>query len=697
MPDSSGPIQVIKTSCSRMDHGGCGLLVAVSEGRIQHIKGDPGSPISHGYICPKGLASADRTGHPDRLMTPLLRQGARGEGRWKPISWSEALSRMAEALNRIRKEYGPQAVAFAQGAPKGLEHFVMIRLANCFGSPNVTGPQNVCHMPRELAGMMTVGFFPVPDYDSDTGLILNWGSNLLRSNEEGIISLQLMKALKKGADLIVIDPRKTHLAEIAQSHLQLKPGSDGALALGLLQVIIREGLYDRAFVEQWTTGFEALKEWVKDYTPERVSDLTWLSPDEIMHTAWIYATSRPALIQWGNAIEHTANSFQTCRALLALMAITGNLDRPGGNIMPSMPPVARLADFVKAQLLPDKVQKMISRVSRIAPNFMIVPPPLVIRAILTGQPYPVKAMVTQVSNPLLTYSDSRQTFEALNRLDFLAVSDIFMTPTAALADIVLPAATGFEFDDIGHYGLAHGWIAARPKIVDPPGEAWPDVKILSEIGRTLGHGEHFWEDYHQALDEALAPSGLTYEQFKEKGLLRGERAFKKYEAKGFKTPSKKVELFSEQLRKWGFDPLPSFSETPEVSLEYPLLATGRKNPFFFHSAYRQMKSLRARYPDPRVEMHPEAARIVGAEDGEWVRIVTHRGEIRQRLGISDRSDPRVVFVDYGWWFPEAGPEPLFDWDRANINVLTGNDVLGREMATPNLRAFPCRVEKISGA
>ena len=697
MPDSTGPIQVIKTSCSRMDHGGCGLLVEVSEGRIQHIKGDPGSPISHGYICPKGLASSDRTGHPDRLRTPLLRQGARGEGRWKPISWSEALGRMAEALNRIRKEYGPQAVAFAQGAPKGLEHFVMIRLANCFGSPNVTGPQNVCHMPRELAGMMTVGFFPVPDYDSDTALILNWGSNLLRSNEEGIISIQLMKTLKKGADLIVIDPRKTHLAEIAQSHLQLKPGSDGALALGLLQVIIREGLYDRAFVEQWTTGFEALKEWVKDYTPERVSDLTWLSPDEIRHTAWIYATSRPALIQWGNAIEHTANSFQTCRALLALMAVTGNLDRPGGNIMPTMPPVARLADFVKAQLLPDKVQKMISRVSRIAPNFMIVPPPLVLRAILTGQPYPVKAMVTQVTNPLLTYSDGRQTFDALNRLDFLAVSDIFMTPTAALADIVLPAATGFEFDDIGHYGLAHGWIAARPKIVDPPGEAWPDVKILSEIGRTLGHEEHFWEDYHQALDEALAPSGLTYEQFKEIGLLRGERAFKKYEAKGFKTPSKKVELFSEQLRKWGFDPLPSFSETPEVSLEYPLLATCRKNPFFFHSAYRQLKSLRARYPDPRVEMHPEAARIVGVEDGEWVRIVTSKGEIRQRVKISDRSDSRVVFVDYGWWFPEAGPESLFDWDRANVNVLTSNDVLGREMATPNLRAFPCRVEKISEA
>jgi anaerobic selenocysteine-containing dehydrogenase len=677
-----------------MDHGGCGLLVEVHEGRIVKVKGDPRCPISQGYICPKALSSPERTLHPDRLTTPLLRQGARGEGRWKPISWSEALGYIAESLNRIRREHGPEAVVFAQGAPKGLEHFVLIRLANVFGSPNVCGPQHVCHMPREIAGLLTCGFFPIPDYESPTSLILNWGSNLLQTNEEGVISLRLLNTLKRGADLIVVDPRSTHLASIAQSHLQIKPGSDGALALGLIHIIIRERLFDQAFVERWTLGFEELREQVKEFTPKRVSELTWLTEEEIIQTAWTYATSRPAIIQWGNALEHTVNSLQTCRALLCLMAITGNLDIPGGNILPAMPPVTRLADFVKASLLPDKAPKMLSRPFRLAPNFMVVPPPIVIQAILTNHPYPVKAMVIQVSNPLLTYSDARRTYQALMQLDFLVVSEIFMTPSAALADVVLPAATGFEFDDIGHYGLAHGWIVSRSKIVDPPGESWPDIKILSEMGRAMGHKDHFWEDYRQALDEVLAPSGLNYNQFKEVGLLKGKGGYLKFESKGFKTPSKKVELFSEQLKKWGFDPLPDFAELTETSRQYPLLATSRKNPNYFHSAFRQISSLRKKHLEPRIEIHPQTAGFLNLREGEWVRVITSTGQIEQKVLLTDRIDPRVVFLDYGWWFPEKNIESLFDWDRSNLNILTANEPVNPALGTPNLRAFPCRIEKI---
>ncbi len=685
--------RLLKTHCSRMDHGGCGLLVEVREGRIIKIKGDQESPISSGYICSKALASAERTVHPDRLTTPLLRQGPRGEGQFKPISWTEALQTIATRLNRIREEHGPQAVVFAQGAPKGLEHFVLIRLANVFGSPNVCGPQHVCHMPREIAGLMTLGFFPVPDYEAPTSLILNWGSNLLKTNEEGVISLNLLKSIKRGADLIVVDPRRTHLASIAQTHHQIKPGSDLALALGLMHIIIQEGLYDPEFVEQWTVGFRELQEQVEGFTPERVADLTWLTPEEIRQTAWTYGTSRPALIQWGNALEHTVNSFQTCRALLCLMALTGNLDIPGGNIMPAMPPVARLADFVKADLLPGKARKMLSRAFNLAPNFMVVPPPMVIRAILTGNPYPVKAMVAQVTNPLITNSDARQTYEALMRLDLLVVSEIFMTPTAALADVILPAATGFEFDDIGHYGLAQGWIASRPKIVDPPGECWPDIKILNELGKALGHGEHFWQETHQILDEVLKPSGLTYDQFKEVGVLKGKGRYKKYEDQGFKTPSKKVELYSEPLKNWGFDPLPTLSQLPEVSLEYPFLATSRKNPYFFHSAYRQIASLRSKYPQPRVEIHPQAAKILGLTEGDWASIITAKGKIEQQAHLTEDIDPRVVFLDYGWWFPEKKIETLFDWDRSNLNILTAAEPFDPVLGTPNLRAFPCRIEK----
>ncbi|MCU0580288.1 MAG: molybdopterin-dependent oxidoreductase [Desulfobacterota bacterium] len=692
--DLSSPSQTIPTSCARLDHGGCGLLVTTENGKITRIQGDPESPLSRGYICPKGLAGAARNTHPDRLTTPLIREGARGAGRWRAVSWEEALGYTADRLNQIRRETGPQAVVFAQGAPKGLEHFVLIRLANVFGSPNVCGPQHVCHMPRELAGVLTGGFFPVPDYDTPTSLVLNWGSNLLRSNEEGIISSRLVRSLKGGADLIVVDPRKNHLADISQSHLQIRPGSDGALALGMLRVIIEEGLYDREFVEKWTLGFAELRDRVRPYTPEMTAELTWLTPQEIIQTAWTYATSKPALMQWGNALEHTPNAFQACRALLCLMAVTGNLDVPGGNIMPAMPPVARLADFVKAALLPDKAQKMISRSHRLLPNFMVVPPPLVLQAIRSGDPYPVRAMYVQVYNPLLTCSQSRETAEALKSLDFLAAADIFMTPTAALADVVLPAATAYEFDDMGHFGLAHGWVAARPQIVSPPGRAWPDIQILSALGQALGHGEHFWPDYHQALEEVLGPSGLTYNQFQGKKILTGPKEYGQYRDGGFKTPSGQVELFSSRLEKWGFDPLPGFSPAPEPSLHFPLLATSRKNAHYFHSAYRQIEALRKKHPEPLVEIHPRTAQLLGVATGEEVAIVTPTGRIRQQVRITEAIDPRVVYIDYGWWFPEKINEELFGWDQSNINVLTAHEPMGKEMGTPYLRAFPCRVEKI---
>jgi len=694
MSEPTPPVRTVKTHCSRMDHGGCGLLLEIQDGRIIKVKGDPDCPVSHGYICAKAVASVHRTHHPQRLTHPLIRQGPRGQGKWKRASWDEALAYAAERLGRLREECGPECVAFAQGAPKGLEHFVLIRLANVFGSPNVCGPQHVCHMPRELAGTVTCGYYPIPDYEHPTALILNWGSDLLRTNEEGVICLRLLESVKQGADLIVVDPRRTHLASIAQSHLKIRPGSDLALALGLLHIIIEEGLYDREFVEQWTVGFDELREQVRPFTPERTADQTWLSPEEILHCAWTYATSKPALIQWGNALEHTSQGFQTCRALVCLMAVTGNLEVPGGNVRPPLPPVARLGDFVKAELLPDKSRKMLNRAWSLLPNFMIVPLPMVVQAVLERKPYPIRAMFAQVTNPLITNGDARLTFEALMRLDFLCVSEIFLTPTAALADVVFPAATGFEFDDIGHYGLAQGWIVARPRLVDPPGEARSDLHILNDLAKALGHEVHFWVDPRQALDEVLAPSGLTYDQFKEKGILRGEPTYASYTQGGFKTPSGKVELVSSLLKKWGHDPLPVFSEPPQASLEYPLLATSRKNFYYFHSAGRQLPSLREKHPEPTVEIHPQAAQILGIEENEWVHIVTPKGWMEQKVRFSEAFDPRVVYLDYGWWFPEGEEEKLFDWDRSNLNILTANVPFDPALGTPHLRAFPCRLEKL---
>jgi len=256
-------IKWVKTHCARMDHGGCGISVGVRDNTIVRVKGDPGGFLNRGYICPKGLASPDRLTHPDRLKHPLRRVGKRGEGRWERISWSEALKTISENFQGIKEHYGAKGVAFCQGMPKGIEHFVLIRLANIFGSPNVVSVQDVCHAPREITGLHTCGFYPVADFHHHSKLVMVWGSNLTSTNEEGEISSLLLEQIKSGTALIVVDPRQTELAKKAKIWLQLRPGTDNALALAFLNVIIEEQLFDKEFVESWTHGFEELAHHVR--------------------------------------------------------------------------------------------------------------------------------------------------------------------------------------------------------------------------------------------------------------------------------------------------------------------------------------------------------------------------------------------------------------------------------------------------
>jgi len=325
-------IRWIKTHCARMDHGGCGLLVGVKGNSIVQVKGDPDGYLNKGYTCFKGRVSADRLTHPDRLRHPLKRAGERGEGKWQRISWNQALDEIAESLLRIKEKDGARAVAFGVGMPKGLEHFVLIRLANIFGSPNVIAIQDVCHAGREVTGLHTCGFYPVADFHHPTELMFFWGSNLASTNEEGNIFSQVSAQLKKGAKLIVVDPRKTELAERADIWLQVRPGTAQALALGIIQVMYEESLYDKAFVEKYTHGFEDLVQQARPYTPEKVEEITWVPADLVRRAARMYAGAKPAALQWGNAIEHDINVFDSTRVLVCLMAISGNLEVPGGNV-----------------------------------------------------------------------------------------------------------------------------------------------------------------------------------------------------------------------------------------------------------------------------------------------------------------------------------------------------------------------------
>ncbi len=691
--------RVVKTFCARMDHGGCGLLVHLENGKVTRIDGDPDSPLSRGYLCAKGRGHTERLNHPDRLKYPLLRTGDRGGGAWKRIPWVEALARLAEAIEKTSTCHGPQTICFGHGTPKGLELYLMIRLANVLGIPNVTTPGSVCHMPRETASFISCGFFPVPDYDYPPTCVLAWGSNLFDTNEEGILGIRLRKTIEKGARLAVIDPRRTDLAAMADLWIQLKPGTDLALAIGVAKVMVEENLLDQDFVERWTTGFDQFREHLGRYRLEEISQITWTSEEKIVQLAHLYGRMRPACIQWGNAVEHTHQSFQTARALVALMAISGNLGTSGGNVEHADPPLLRPGRLVLSKAFPDKKERIMSADFRLAAMMGFVPSQLIVESALADEDDRIRMMYLQGANPLLSFPDAKRTYEALKRLDFLAVAEIFLTPTAQLADLVLPAAMHFEFDDIGHYGLRHGFVLARPKIVDPPEECWPDSKILNELGKRLGYEEYFWSDIRECLNEILKPSGMTYDDFVEFGMLKGRWETRGFESNGFKTPSGKIELYSQRLEDWGYDPLPAYREQISgtgrlaFSKAFPLTLTSAKDPFSFHSANRNIPFLRRLSPDPIMMVNPDTAQNLGLNEGGWALLSTQQGTIRQKVKLSADLDPRVVVASVGWWFPERKDLELSGWKESNINILTSNtSPYDPAIGTSILRGIPCRVQ-----
>ncbi|MBW2342968.1 MAG: molybdopterin-dependent oxidoreductase [Deltaproteobacteria bacterium] len=688
--------QWLKTHCARFDHGGCGLKVLVDKGKGIRVLPDETNKRSKGYACAKGIASLERIYHPERLLYPLKRNGERGEGRWERISWDQALEYAAGKLNRIKKESGSQAVAFGQGAPKGPEYLMLMRLANFFGTPNLVTTGHVCHWPREFMGRMTCGFLPVPDYKNPTECVMLWGSNPFHTNEEGILGVHLKTSLMRSRPkLIVIDPYRTEIAKEADLWLQIRPGTDDLLALGFLHIIINEQLYDENFVKEWTMGFELLKEHIQAYTPQMVSQGTWVSEEKVFQAARLYAEAGPAIIHWGNAVENNGiNTSQACRSLVILMAVTGNLDVPGGNIDAAIPPVMSLRKFIGIDHSPEKIKRSLRKHYGVSPRLPFVPSSLLIKTILEDSPYQVKALFIQGSNPLITYAGSQMVLEAIRKLEFFMISENFMTPTAAMADLVFPAATNMEYNDIGHYGLAHGYVLARPKILAPQGECRSDMEIINELAKRLGLGKYFWGDIQQCLEEIVAPSGLDYEQFRRQGILEGEKKFYKYREEGFRTPSGRVEIYSSIFKKGGYNPLPTANSPEKTDADYPLIMINSKPKNFFHSGYRHIESLRRKHGEPMVRIHPQTASEHEIAAGDKVALISAYGRIHLKAELSEALNRNVVKADYGWWFPEKGENELFAWKESNINILTsGNPPYDPILGTTPLRSIPCRIER----
>ena len=659
------------------------------------MEGDPESPISHGSMCSKGLAITQLAYHPDRILSPMRKT----KKRWQKVSWDEALDSVVEKFNNMIKKYGPEAIIVGQGTGRDYEsHFS--RFGNLLGTSNILTAGHMCYLSRVGATLTTCGRHPVCDYANNPKCIVMWGCNPLWTNPDEYKGVNFWRAYEKGAKLIVIDPRKGFLANKADLWLQLRPGTDAALAMGFFNVIIEEELYDEEFVEQYIHGWDAFVQRVENNYPiTHVEEITWVNQDLIRQAARMYATTKPAGIHWGVPTEQNINCTDFTRIAVGLMAATGNLDAPGGNVFYQPPPVRKVAVFSAndALSLEQKNKRLGGDQYKLASRMTIITPKCAWNAILTGKPYPVKAGYLVGTNPVVSRANAMEVYKALKKLEFLVVSDFFLTPTAELADIFLPAATWLEQDHVSENWKFHGYVLARQKVVEI-GECWQDHKIFMELGKRMG--QEWWDSVEDSLDWMLEPTGLTWEEFKKIGYIQGNMEYYKYREKGFSTPTRKIELYSTIFEKWGFDPLPKYTEIPESPVSTPALAekypyilnSGLRTPTFFHSENRMVPWLREIRPDPIVEIHPETATKHNIQEGDWVWIESSRGRAKQRAKLNTGIDPRVIVAEHGWWYPEIKSSG-HGWKTSNINLLTENshESMDPVMGATNLRVLLCNI------
>ncbi|MBI5603760.1 MAG: molybdopterin-dependent oxidoreductase [Deltaproteobacteria bacterium] len=692
-----GEIKKIRTAC-RNCHGGCGVIATVSDGKVIKVEGDPESPISYGTLCSKGLAVTQMAYHPDRILHPMKKVN----GQWERISWDEALDTVATKFKEVIAAHGPEAIVIGQGTGRDYESH-LYRFANMLGTPNVLTAGHMCYVSRVASTLITCGNLPICDYRGEPKLIVMWACNPQWTNPDEYKGVDFWKAYKKGAKLICIDPRKGFVAKRAHLWLQLRPGTDAALAMGFHRVIMEEELFDREFTAQYIHGWEAFRERVmKDYPLERVEEITWVDKDLIRQAARLYATTKPACIHWGVPTEQTNNCTDFTRTATGLMAATGNLDAPGGNVLYVNPPTRTVAEFArhKELSLEQRAKRLGGEQYKLGARVAFITPKVAWESILEGKPYQLKAGLLCGTNPVITRDGAREAYAALQALDFLVAIDFFLTPTAELADIFLPAGTWLEQNHVADNWKRHGFVVARQKCVEI-GEAWQDHKIFMELGKRMG--QQWWDTVEESLDYLLEPAGVTWEEFKKIGWLQGEMVYHKYKERGFSTPTRKVELWSTTLEKWGFDPLPKYVElpespvsTPELLERYPyILNAGLRTPTFFHSANRQQPWLREIRPDPIVEIHPETARKHGIQDGDWVYIESPRGRVKERAKLYDGINPQVVVAEHGWWYPEI-KDPGHGWDISNINILMDNAhrTMDPAMGATNIRNCLCSIARV---
>ena len=762
----------------------CGCEAVVEDGRLLAIEPDPAHPTGEA-LCAKGRASPGLVEASDRLLYPVRRTRPKGDPDpgWQRIPWDEALDATATALRRIATESGPEAVAFGVTTSAGTAlsdaQPWVDRLIHAFGSPNNCNSVEICGWHRQFARAFTTGTgIGMPDY-AQAGCILLWGHN--PSTSLLAAATRIAKARARGAKLIVVDPRHIGFAVKADCWLQVRPGTDAAIALAIAGVMIDEGWFDIEFVRQWTNGpflvresdgallrADALTEgggdgcvawdegrWkalrydpttraydeapvrlalrgslviagrqgpivcrpafdlyaarCREMSPEIAAGLSGVDADAIRTAARLLWQHRPVAHFTWTGLEQQSNATQTDRAIGLLHALTGSIDVRGGNVQFAQVPV----NDVSGNELRDAAQwrKALGLSERPLGmgNLGWILSDDLYRAVIEAQPYRIRALVGFGLNLLLSHADAARGAEALRHLEFHVQSDLYLTPTAAYADIVLPVASGWEREGLRvGFGLdqdACELVQFRPAVVAPRGEARPDIDIVFDLAVRLGLGELFWHgDVEAALNHHLAPSGLSLEALRAnpRGIrVPLETTYENYRSAGFATPSGKIEIFSSMLRAGGESPLPEFRAPFAQADGFPLTLTTVKTPLYCHSQHRNLARLRRLEPDPIAEISDGTAASRGIGNGDWLVIKTPRGRVRARARLNSTLDDGIVAARHSWWqaCAELGLPgyDAIDPNGANINLAIGVDAADPVSGAASHRCYPCEIEKLSEA
>ncbi|MFC1905572.1 molybdopterin-dependent oxidoreductase [Chloroflexota bacterium] len=690
--------RVVKTLC-KMCYLQCGIDVYVRDGKIVKVAGMKEHPLNKGEICIKAEQAIPWVYSENRLRYPIKKQN----GEWQRISWDEALHIMADKLKEAKQKHGDTSLIYITGDPTGMSgpcgSLLGHRFCDIYGTPYRSAVDAICYIIRGKAAMCTTGKFNIPDGENARCIIL-WGHNPHSSMLADIKTTGT--ALAKGAKLIVIDPRKIDFARNADIHVQPRPGTDAALALGLVNVIINEKLYDREFVEQWTHGFDKLAERAAEYPPERVEKITWVPAEQIRQIARMFASIKPAcIIQGTNTLDQQASGFQVNRLFVILQSITGNIDIPGGYIRVSgnlrLNPTRIKEKVESLKLIGAEQYPIMHQVGKLVfgqMQSMEWPD-----AVLLGEP-PITVGIVQGSNPAVTWPNTTKVRQALEKLEFLVVMDMFMTETAKMADLILPAATFFETTDLSYAsGRLSGapWVMLRKQAIEPLGESWPDWKLWFELGQIMGFGEYFpWkslDEYLEYLLEPMASLGVSLKGLRDEhpeGVAYGAKEYGDY-GRGFQTRTKKIELYSETLKDMGYDPLPYYEENPETPVsdpelakEYPVvLTTGARIAEYWHSMYRDVAELHRTSPDALAEIHYDTAKKYGIKDGDMMSIETKRGRMEIKAKATKDVVQGVVVVPHGW-------------ADHNVNYLTDNKHADPVTGYPVLKGILCRIGRVDG-